>query len=67
MLNGRALASADDADTTVCLASRADDFLGGVSNFSTIFCSLSSLDVCLLRVLSLSRMENVVRNILKYL
>lgn len=67
MLNGRARASADDTDTPVCCASRTDDFLRGVSNLSTISCSLSSLSVCLLRVLSLSRMENVVRNIFSYL
>jgi hypothetical protein len=59
MLNGRARASADDTDTIVCCASRTDDFLGGVSNLSTISCSLSVLCVCLLSVLSLSRMKNV--------
>jgi hypothetical protein len=57
MLNVRPRESADDEDTTVCCASRTDDFLGGVSSLYTISCSLSSLTLCLLRVLSLSRME----------
>jgi hypothetical protein len=58
VLNVRPRESADDEDTTVCCANRTDDFLGGVSNLYTFSCSLSSLTLCLLRVLSLSAMES---------